>query len=208
MKSDWFCSESEKLDMKMNIFEGARRIVKIIAGLWLLGCVGYAFTINPYVSVTYVVSAPHQSPSLMTTTCPDSAARETNWDYKTKKGNEVAVTLCFLSSLDFIGAKTPLIPYVAADGKIYGNEKYAPGVVSYAKEVMKNFELPAQEQATLDAKAREKWWSAVWMNVQILIAGLIFIFGFAWCVGYVVRGFMGVPRGSDVRPEVEGKNDK
>lgn len=192
----------------MNVFEGARRIVKILAGLWVLGCVGYAFTINPYANVTYVVSAVHQPPSLMKTSCPDNAASETNWDFKTKKGNQVTVTLCFLPSLDFVGAKTPLIPYVAADGKIYGNEKYSSGVMTYTKDVMKRFSLPSEDHDSLDTQARDKWWSALWVNVQVLVAGLIFIFGLAWCVGYVVRGFMGVPRGSDIRTESEAKNDK
>jgi hypothetical protein len=191
----------------MNLFEGARRIAKIFAGLWVLGCIGYVFTIEPHISTTYAVSAPNQTPRLMMATCPDDAAIEPSWDLKTKKGNAVYVALCFLPSLNFDDAKTPLVPFIAADGKMYGSEKYSSGVAAYTKEVMKNFSIPIEDHAALDAQAREKWWAAFWIDMQFLVGGLIFIYGVTWCVGYVVRGFMRVPKGSDKKIEKD-QNDK
>jgi len=33
-----------------------------------------------------------------------------------------------------------------------------------------------------------------------LAGGLIFVWAFTWGVGWIVRGFMGIPRGSDQKP--------
>ena len=34
-------------------------------------------------------------------------------------------------------------------------------------------------------------------GVGIAVLGLVFIFGFSWATGWIVRGFLGVPSGQD-----------
>ena len=43
-------------------------------------------------------------------------------------------------------------------------------------------------------RLKEFGWGVLWV-----IGGLVFIWGFSWAVGWIVRGFMGVPRGQDRR---------
>ncbi len=35
------------------------------------------------------------------------------------------------------------------------------------------------------------------------LGGLIFLWGFSWAVGWIVRGFMGIPKGHDRRPDAQ-----
>lgn len=37
----------------------------------------------------------------------------------------------------------------------------------------------------------------------IAIGGLVFLWGFSWAVGWIVRGFMGIPRGHDRRSDAQ-----
>ncbi len=41
--------------MKLNVFEGARRIVLALGALWVIGCIAYAVFAEPYVSATFAI---------------------------------------------------------------------------------------------------------------------------------------------------------
>ena len=108
--------------MAINVFEGARRIAKIIAGIWSIGWVcaffGYGY-----------------------------------WVYKHE---------CFI---------TPP-PDSAGDSFLLcgGNNQ---GFISYFL-------------GDVDGEA-----------YLMVIGFLLFIWGFTWATGFIVRGFMGIPRGQD-----------
>jgi hypothetical protein len=39
---------------------------------------------------------------------------------------------------------------------------------------------------------------------ELFGGGLVFIWAFTWIVGWITRGFMGIPRGQDSKPVADG----
>lgn len=188
----------------MNIFEGSRRIAIITALLWSGGCIFYTFIgSSPSVSATYEISN-FGMPPTRAKSCPDEAAVEytPSWNIKTPKGTYVSVTLCFLPVDGFSGAKSSrLIPYKVdpTTNKLWGAEKYSSEVSDYTKKVARNFQPPESDFAEFDAKSRSEWWKDFFSTMGVLVGGLVLLWGFTGAVGYVVRGFMGIPMKSDSR---------
>ena len=93
--------------MRVNMFEGARRIALAIGVLWALGMLAYAMLSEPYVSVTYAV------PSYGATPVPDDGCRPPNASkYTTIQapgGGSASVVLCFIADRSDDGRY--LIPY-------------------------------------------------------------------------------------------------
>ena len=78
--------------MKINIFEGARRIGLAFGGIWVIGCLAFAVFSKPFTSMTYAVEWP-----LQPATKVESCAKEDATEYaavKTSKGDSVSVSLC------------------------------------------------------------------------------------------------------------------
>ena len=53
----------------------------------------------------------------------------------------------------------------------------------------------------------EQWWSEKWENIWegalTLIGGLTVLWVLSWFIGWIVRGFLGIPMGQDRKPETE-----
>ena len=63
----------------------------------------------------------------------------------------------------------------------------------------KDFQLPESDFAEFDAKSRSIWWKDFFSTMGVLVAGLFLLWAFTSAVGYVVRGFMGIPMKADSR---------
>lgn len=185
----------------MNIFEGSRRIAKITAALWAVGCVLYASINSPTVYVTYEISSYGITP-MLTENCPTDAAKEfpSGWQ-TTDKGTSVSLTLCFWAIDGFTGKSSRLIPYKIDEKteKLWGNEKYSPDVVAYTRKVAETFKIPPADFPKIDAQHSSLWWKGFFETMGVMLAGIVFLFGFTWSIGYVARGFMGIPSKSDTR---------
>ena len=95
----------EDMGMAINIFEGARRVAKLVAGAGVLWYLGYIFTNSPNASVYYSVNWPDEKPVLLKEEgCADSAKRESRYDVSTKSGRKVSLNICF-------------VKHAASDGK-------------------------------------------------------------------------------------------
>jgi hypothetical protein len=83
--------------MKINIFEGARRVTKLITAIWVLGMSVYAFTEKSYIPAYFRVDLPDVVPIRMTEQerCDQNDAKESLSSQYTSKGSEINVTLCF-----------------------------------------------------------------------------------------------------------------
>lgn len=205
--------------MAINIFEGARRVTKLIAVIWVVGWCIFAFTANVYVHPDFRVDSPDSVPIRMTEQehCEENDATEYLSSQYTSKGSKISVTLCFKSRVFDNGRKLiPLSimsfeewdkrtnggqkPLAAEDKKlVWGYEKYSTEVSRYTKKIADNFKL---------SKADEEWadsaeWSGRWENIKngvaMTIGGLAFLWIFSWCVGWIVRGFAGIPTGQDFK---------
>jgi len=81
--------------MAINMFEGARRIALLIAGVATIGTVAYQFFHDPYISANYSIAHPTE-PFVKT---GDSCPRDSGTHYftaKTGKGKNISITLCML----------------------------------------------------------------------------------------------------------------
>ena len=83
--------------MAINIFEGGRRISKLVAVIWIIGwSVGAYYTYEsakPTVNVTYKITGFKEAPIRIMEECPPDSIM--NYvDMKTKSGTKVLVKLC------------------------------------------------------------------------------------------------------------------
>ncbi len=73
-------------------------------------------------------------------------------------------------------------------------------VTEYTERTINTFVIPQADGKQIDAR----WWSKRWEGIREvtinLLAGLALLFAFTWAVGWILRGFMGIPRGLDKKP--------
>ena len=186
--------------MTLNIFEGARRIALLIAGISIAGTLIALATYDPYVSVQYSIAHPNGAFVRMEESCPSDAGRH-YFSSKTSVGESVSVTLCLLA-MPFGKDNTRLIPYKIDDqGMIWGAATYSSEVSDYERKLESRFKLAASDEETLkkeiSKRYRENWMS----GLGYLVVGLAIFAGVVWAIGWIVRGFLGIPRGADRRPE-------
>ena len=184
--------------MAVNIFEGARRIAKLVAALWVIGYIVAAFDLTSSVYVTYQIDDPEKVPMRAESDCNYSVDVTKRLDLTTSKGTDVSLTLCFKHRVFDNGAK--LIPYLYDKDKVlWGGEEYSTEVSNYTQSVASNFKLSKSDEEWIDAQ----WWfqrlKELGLYVLIVIGGLLFLWTFTWVVGWIVRGFKGIPQGQDQR---------
>lgn len=212
--------------MAINIFEGARRIAKIFAAVWVMGWVVAAFFVSPSVDVRYMITFPGKPPVRMVEECPSNSATEYMYK-KTTSGTEARIEVCFLALTAEDG--TSIIPIVSkeelnqiakkADAKgdrnavdtilvilegmeaqrtiIWGKEKYSPEVSQYTKRIEALFAIPQDDEEWIDGQWRVQFLKELGQGSFVAMSGLVFLLVFTWGIGWIIRGFMGIPRGKD-----------
>lgn len=182
--------------MKVNIFEGARRISLLISAVWVVGWSAHAIFSEPYSRVTYSVLA--LGVPFVDSACPDDAAteyieREAPW------GKSVNVTLCFLANQADSGEM--LVPYAdAGEGMLWMGRKYSTEVQGYTNSVANKFQLTPEGIEAFEAIQRKALLEQWGVSAMFLLGGLAVGWAVVAAIGWIVRGFMGIPRGQDVRP--------
>lgn len=249
--------------MKVNFFEGARRIALVVGAMWAIGWLAYGVFNEPYVSVTYAVAWPGEKPT-RAKECADRDARE--YIARTASNDQlVSVTLCFSAQEANDGRL--LVPYAAVphqpsgrmawekdpivstgeaapissgsgatlrelylalkDANAKGDvaraknlvaqidtlppekqqppryllrDPYASEVTTYTNAVAAKFTLPAEGVSEANALIRDARMEQ-WKNVALgIVSGLAVGWVLVFIIGWIVRGFFGVPRGKDTRP--------
>src|SRR5437016_5565653 len=79
--------------MAPNVFEGGRRIVKLVSVVAIAACGVYLFFHDPYVPISYSLASFRATPE-MNGQCPPNAKTEYR-QVQTRTGKEFALTLCF-----------------------------------------------------------------------------------------------------------------
>ncbi len=184
--------------MRINFFSGARRMAILTALAATIGTLIRLATYDPYVSVTYTIDRPEGELLKIQGGCPSSAV--SNGFYKaTRAGNDVYVTLCLLA-MEFGQDKEELIPYKTDEkGVIWGAASYSSEVSKYKRRLAGGFAFPARDDELLEREISERYRES-WISGLGYLAFGLFVFAVSvWAVGWVVRGFMGVPQGSDYR---------
>ena len=187
--------------MAINIFEGARRIALLCAGATIIGTVIWSFTYEPYVSVTYSID--HPSPSSPFIQTQDSCPSDAGSDYfstKTSRGENVSVLLC-LFAMPFGEKNEQLIPYkVDEQGMVWGAASYSSEVSEYERTLERRFKIPMGDEEQIRKEISQKYREEVALGYGYLVVGLLIFALVVWSIGWIVRGFLSIPRGMDKRP--------
>ena len=185
--------------MKINIFEGSRRIALLIAAVAIVGTAAAIVADDPYVSVTYRIDHPNGRAVRTDDPCPEAAGRH-YFEVEIAGSKSVNVTLC-LTTMRFDNA-TELVPYrIDEQGMIWGAPSYSSEVTAYAKAVESRIRISRDEQAALAREVSRRWWQNAREAVKYLAVGLTLWGICVAVVGWIVRGFLGIPRGMDRRPD-------
>lgn len=273
-----------------NIFEGARRITKLISGLAVLG-VALALPFNePYVSMAYKYDVV-DSEFILDGHCEKDSPRKYA-AVLTQRGKKIHITICF-QHIFFNGDKFVLLPRTGRDlfadkplpsgkfdpdayiakyassqpaggfdistarpvadkplpsgkidwskyadsptsmflsgfseerrkadaagntelakridrayrmleaGELSPEAEYSRGFSGFADKISESFVIPSTDQ---DA-ANKLWWNKKLSEIKeycaVLLSCLAVLWLFVWAIGWIVRGFMGIPTGSDHKP--------
>lgn len=183
--------------MQVNIFSGGRRIAAVAGTLLAAATGGFSWLASePYVRPTYAVAI--NGDTWLTDSCDYGIDGTETASVVTPARRSVTVSLCFKAQPSSDGRT--LVPYKSADGQIWMNDRYAPAVTDYMSKFASRFTLSAERGQDVD----ERWKQAEWdqyRNAILAAAGAVVA---AWIItaiiGWIVRGFLGVPRGQDFRP--------
>ncbi len=179
--------------MSINIFEGARRISYLIYAATLAFGLFYAYKVEPFVSMTYSISTFGAAPVLTDESCKhDEIARSVFVDLELPQ-----IRICFRANESQHGLR--LIPYKMEGNVTRLDFKNSSNVAIYVQETVDEFSVPQKDEQRL----KEIYSAAKWKEVlQTFIKLVVFLVGelvlFA-AIGWIVRGFLGIPRGQDKR---------
>jgi hypothetical protein len=187
--------------MAINIFEGARRIALLVGGGAAVITVLVAFNQDSYYHAQYSLAAPN-APFIKTDGGCPSEGRTIYFDHKTSSGKKISVSLC-LQPMTFTNKnmeQAELIPYKTdAAGLTWGARPYSSEISAYETQVKKHFTMSAADEEVSIKEAAKQWRSQFVEAMGYLAVGLAIFGALVLAIGWIVRGFMGIPRGSDNR---------
>lgn len=193
--------------MKINIFEGSRRIALLIGGIWAIGVIGTfgdTWSEDTAVKMVFAVPSPGQpatrdTPESEYSECAFKDHSESRY-FVTSSGTRVRAILCF-KAREFRDGQM-LIPYkVDSTGALWGDRRYSDNVSTYTKKVADSFRLSKQYEHWADSQLWPTRLQRFKVVVAFLFGGLIALWIFTAVVGWIVRGFLGIPRGKDLKPD-------
>ena len=183
--------------MRVNIFAGARRLALLAAILVTLVTAVLVWNSEPYISLSYTIAAPGMPARRTSESCPDSGAQH-YFTTRTSAGKNIGVDLCFLPA-DF-GKAGQLVQYrVEPDGTYWGAPLYSTEVSAYESETENAFRLPSQDDHWANKELSRQRWKTVREAVIYWALGLAAFWLVVWAIGWVIRGFAGIPLGKDER---------
>lgn len=186
----------------MNIFEGSRRIAYLVGGLAAAGTLIYAATYDPYVSIDYSISNPRAAFKRMKEPCPTEAGRH-YFTAAAGSGQQISINLCLLT-MPFGEKSEQLVPYKIDDkNMVWGAATFSSEVSAYEKELEARFVLPDEENDWLEQEISRRYWDNWKESLRNLAIGLAIFAGVVWAIGWITRGFLGIPRGMDRKPSSE-----
>jgi hypothetical protein len=183
----------------MNIFEGSRRLTYLAGGLAAVGTLIYSATYGPYISIDYSISHPQAAFQRMNGSCPIEAGRAL-FTTTSQSGSSVSIHLCLLT-MEFGEDKKQLVPYkIDEKNMTWGATSYSGEVSAYEKQLEKRFVLPPEDNNWIEKEKSRRYWENWKESLRNLGIGLAIFAGTVWSIGWIVRGFLGIPRGMDRKP--------
>jgi hypothetical protein len=194
--------------MAVNIFEGARRISVSIQVLWVVAALSIGIFNTPYVSLYYISYSPSDPLKLSNVEeCNVYDAKE-YVSQNDSDGDKIHVTLCFKASA-FEGGNM-LIPYKVDEknsNKVWGKDKYSAEVVNYIASRTRLFLMSQQAENDSSRKWRQEKWNSIKVGIKVASIGYVIILIFTYGMGWIVRGFRGIPQGQDSKTSTGSEED-
>jgi hypothetical protein len=163
--------------MGINVFEGARRIAKLVTLLWVVGCVIY--------TIDDVLDLRKQNLEAQVKQSLTSKVKETPW-----QGQQPAFDPEEYKAFLAKEAQQGVPDITPEDMAEYDRWK--------AKKQPEDYpELPIFEKPKT---AVQKTWEHIVAGLLWLFGGVVFIWTLTWAIGWIVRGFFGIPSGHDFKP--------
>lgn len=187
--------------MAINIFEGARRISKTIMLLILVGTLIAIWYDISDLTLKYEIAEFGEAPAKVDECSKDSALEVLN--KYSANGDKVSVHLCFRAyPMEKTGEMR--IPYALVEGDDKGvwlGQQYSTLVMNYTKAAAQDFKLPADALKGTGFLLMKQRFYAASKAIGYLCAGLLAFLLATSFIGWIVRGFLGIPNGMDARPE-------
>lgn len=184
---------------RFNVFEGSRRIALLIKVVWAIGAVAVGWTASPHVSLEFSTSHPDAA-FIKSDDCTIGTDATKFISRPIDNDKTVSVELCFKALRADSGAY--LVPYRAEGGRWWGNARYMPDVTTYTDARAQAFSLSEADREA----AREEWSNQRTDNIRngvlFAVGGWIVLSLLQMLVGWIVRGFLGIPHGRDRRPDL------
>jgi hypothetical protein len=183
--------------LHLNIFAGGRRIAAIIAIVFALLAGALAWFASPpsYVAV-YNVAA--NGGLWVGTDCSYAEdATETFWAGHVYEVFEVPVRLCFKAERASDGRM--LVPFRKDDGTAWLDSPYNSEVMAYTRSYAAKLIMPSADLTHVHELGRKAVQWQFTATALSAFAAAAFILIVSYIMGWVVRGFLGVPRGQDFR---------
>jgi hypothetical protein len=181
---------------RVNLFEGSRRIALFVKVVWVLGVVAFLYADGPSVRLNFETAGP-DSPFTMVQG-DDCRIGSDASEYFTRRvgGNTLSIQLCFRAhSFE----QQRLVPYKVENGTVWGNERYSTAVTEYTKGRAEAFRLTPDQQEAAIAETKKQTQRQVVLAIQFAIGGWVVLSALQYVIGWIVRGFMGIPHGQDHR---------
>jgi hypothetical protein len=160
----------------INMFEGARRIAKLIAVFIVVGF-GIAFigasSQTVYLEYPYLITAPGDMP-ILGTSCSEGAKQE-SVSITSRRGVDLRVRLCLL--------------YATESRLTFDDLK---------------FQIPESDENLLNVRWWLQTFKNAGIYFLGMLASLAGLWVFTWTVGWIVRGFVGASRLPDAKSDETG----
>lgn len=213
--------------MAVNWFEGGRRISNLSIGVVIaVGVAAVFMQSDPYPVLS--TRGPTMPWFVSTEACPENAYVRDMWDANWG-GPKRGLRLCYLplqnGKIPYAVAPTPpdeikkqeiakrereqsakkgvVMVVVPESPWFYSAYEYDERVQSYVESSISTIKITPQLSAELrESLLAERWrnkWSTFKESLPWVMGFCLFIWGFTFIVGWIVRGFAGIPAGHDFR---------
>jgi hypothetical protein len=185
--------------MKINLFEGARRVALLGAALVTIVTAVVLVVQRPYQSETYVVDSPDSAFRRIVEPCPSDAANH-YFTANISTGKEINIRLCILAA-SFDQDEVRLIPYKTDERGMWGDREYSDSVRTHKEKLKARFRVPVADERVIASAMSQRYRDSLIEGFGYLLVGLAIFAAVVWAIGWIMRGFLGIPRGTDMRPD-------
>ena len=187
--------------MAVNMFEGARRVMKLT--MVLIGITGIVIAYNskPDINLVYEIPFIGEMPlRIISEKCNSyEDAEETSYYEVTSEGVYYDQILCFKAHRSDNGEM--VIPYkIDPTGESwFGGSKYEKVVIEYIRLVKSNFAVTAIDEQYINKQYWPKKIMAIAETLGITAFSIFSFWIFCWVMGWIIRGFASISMGQDLK---------